>query len=76
MTETSTRPERIGLAGTWVTVAEAAAVYGVWPQSLRRAIRAGRLPARRVGAKIYLIEASDLLSYRPSPRVRSRARRP
>ena len=49
--QTSGRPWRADLpsSASVVTVAEAAAIRGVTPQAIRNAIKAGRLPAQRLG---------------------------
>jgi excisionase family DNA binding protein len=43
-----------------LTVAEAASRSGRHPETIRRWIRGGRLPARRVGT-MYLLDESDLV---------------
>lgn len=42
-----------------VTVSEAAELVGKEPETIRRWIRSGRLPARKVGTR-YVIEEADL----------------
>jgi non-specific serine/threonine protein kinase len=53
----STRPDLLG-------VLEAATVKSVHPETVRRAIRAGKLPALRIG-RIFVIRPDDLLAWQP-----------
>jgi excisionase family DNA binding protein len=43
-----------------VSVAEAAAIRGVHPATIKRWIQSGKLPAERVGNLMWLIRRSDL----------------
>ncbi|KPC91906.1 helix-turn-helix domain-containing protein [Streptomyces albus] len=57
-TGTAPRP-----SGT-VSVAEAAALMGCTPRHVRALITSGRLPAERVGARVWAIDAEALDHYR------------
>jgi len=50
-----------------LTVAEAAAILGVAPSSVRHAIRAGRLEARKAG-RDWLLRPEDVLMYKANRR--------
>ncbi|MYU51298.1 MULTISPECIES: excisionase family DNA-binding protein [Streptomyces] len=52
-----------GPSGT-VCVAEAAALMGCTPRHVRALIAAGRLPAERVGARVWAIDTAALNHYR------------
>lgn len=43
-----------------LTVAEAAAKLRCDPSTIRRRVRAGELVARRVGARLYLVDAASV----------------
>ena len=51
---------RAQLPSKMLKVTEAADVLGVCPLTVRRMIKAGRLPATRVGPKLIRIRASDV----------------
>jgi len=56
----------------WLSLQEAAAMYGVCVKTLRRAIDRGDLPAGRVGAKVIRVRLVDLERlFRPIPNARS-----
>ncbi|MFI5805791.1 helix-turn-helix domain-containing protein [Streptomyces sp. NPDC051561] len=57
-TGTAPRP-----SGT-VSVAEAAALLGCTPRHVRTLITAGRLPAARIGARVWAVDADALHHYR------------
>ena len=57
MAESSSGPDE-------VTVREAAAILKIAISNVRGAIRRGRLKARRVGQRLYLIEARSVEAYR------------
>jgi len=44
----------------WLKIKECAELKGVHPNTIRNAIKAGRLPARRLGRNIIRINQSDL----------------
>jgi excisionase family DNA binding protein len=50
-----------------ITPTEAAQIIGVTPNRIRTLIRAGRIPARRIG-QIHLIERSAAVAFRSIPR--------
>lgn len=59
---------------TWLDVAEAARVLGVHPATIRRAVRRGTLPSKRVGRCLRVrIEPFDVDA--SASRIRGRARR-
>lgn len=43
-----------------ITIAEAAQTYGVHPNTIRRHVAAGRLPAVRVGPRLLRVDAADV----------------
>lgn len=47
----------------WLDIVEAARELGIHPQSMRRLIKQGRIPARMYGGK-YLIERDQLLMFK------------
>lgn len=52
----------------WLSLQQAAALYGVSVDTLRRRIAAGRLPASRFGERLIRVRVSDLdRHYRPIP---------
>lgn len=55
-----------------MTVKEAAEVVGVTPRRLRRYIEDGRLPARRVGARLFVLDEEEVRKFRPLPYGRPR----
>lgn len=48
-----------------LTVAQVSALKGISENGVRIAIRAGRLPAEKVGGLVYLIRASDAEAWQP-----------
>lgn len=60
----------------WLSLQQAAALYGVSVDTLRRRIAAGRLPASRFGERLIRVRAEDLDQlYRPIPVGNEFARR-
>ncbi len=64
----------------WLSLQQAATLYGVSVDTLRRRIAAGRLPASRFGERLIRVRAEDLEHlFRPIPigewSTRRRARR-
>ena len=57
-----------------ITVEEAAAIIGMHPGAVRRAITGGRLKARRLGARLYVIERAEAERYRDNPPIKGRPR--
>jgi len=54
----------------WMSLQQAAVVYGVSVDTLRRRIAAGRLPACRFGVRLIRIRVEDLeRQFRPIPTV-------
>lgn len=52
----------------WLSLQQAAHVYGVSVDTLRRSIAAGALPAARFGARIIRVRVKDLeRQFRPIP---------
>jgi excisionase family DNA binding protein len=52
----------------WLSLQQAATIYGVSVDTLRRRIRAGKLPASRFGVRLIRVRAEDLNPlYRPIP---------
>ncbi len=52
----------------WLSLQQAAALYGVSVDTLRRRIADGRLPASRFGVRLIRVRAADLERlYRPIP---------
>ncbi|MDE2746389.1 MAG: helix-turn-helix domain-containing protein [Chloroflexota bacterium] len=47
----------------WLDIVEAARELNIHPQSMRRLIKQGRIPARQYGGK-YLIERDQLLMFK------------
>ena len=56
-----------GMKQKEITVAEAAAILGVRTATVTHHIRKGHLPARRAGARFYLLQPSDVAAFRPGP---------
>lgn len=60
----------------WLSLQQAAAIYGVSVDTLRRKIAHGQLPASRFGVRLIRVRAHDLERlYRPIPTVRPPVRR-
>ena len=59
-----------------ITVAEASAKYGLSDGWLRKLIRSGQVRARRVGARVWLIDERSLQRYASSPVKRKRGPKP
>lgn len=52
----------------WLSLQQAAAVYGVSVDTLRRRVAAGELPASRCGARLIRVRVDDLdRMFRPIP---------
>lgn len=62
------------MVGDEVTVEEAARIIGMHPGAVRRAIQAGRITARRIGQRVYLIEREEAERYRDNAPKRGRPR--
>jgi len=55
-------------APEWLSLQQAATIYGVSVDTLRRRISAGKLPASRFGARLIRVRVQDLERlYRPNP---------
>lgn len=55
-------------AAEWLSLQQAAALYGVSVDTLRRRIAEGRLPASRFGVRLIRVRVEDLERlYRPIP---------
>jgi excisionase family DNA binding protein len=55
----------------WLSLQQAAAIYGVSVDTLRRRIAHGRLPASRFGVRLIRVRTADLDQlFRPIPTVR------
>ena len=54
----------------WLSMQQAATIYGISVDTLRRSISAGRLPASRLGTRLIRVRIADLERlYRPIPTV-------
>jgi excisionase family DNA binding protein len=62
-TTTDYRAHSMPIPETWVTVAEAAALLRCHPETIRRAVRTGELPATRLGYRTLRIQRVDLESW-------------
>ena len=52
----------------WLSLQQAATIYGVSVDTLRRRITAGKLPARRFGPRLIRVQTSDVEALlRPIP---------
>lgn len=51
-------------AGDWITLAEAAALLGLTKRRVQVFVKAGRLPATRVGIQ-FLVRRADVLAFAP-----------
>ena len=60
-------------APEWLSLQQAAAIYGVSVDTLRRRISAGKLPASRFGVRLIRVRAEDL-DRRPTHSHRRRTR--
>ena len=57
-------------APEWLSLQQAAAIYGVSVDTLRRRIRHGQLPASRFGQRLIRVRTQDLdQMFRPIPTV-------
>jgi excisionase family DNA binding protein len=55
-------------APEWLSLQQAATIYGVSVDTLRRRISAGKLPASRFGVRLIRVRIEDLdRLYRPTP---------
>ena len=64
------------VAPQWLSLQEAARIYGVSVDTLRRRVIAGDLPASRLGQRLIRVRVDDLEHmFRPIPTVRGRWRR-
>lgn len=59
-----------------MTVEEAARIIGMHPGAVRRAIVAGRIKARRIGQRLYVVEREEAERYRDNAPKRGRPRTP
>ena len=60
MTTYATRPALNPPAPEWLSLQQAAVIYGVSVDTLRRRIRAGKLPASRFGVRLIRVRIEDL----------------
>ena len=60
MTIYATRPAVNPPAPEWLSLQQAAVIYGVSVDTLRRRIRAGKLPASRFGVRLIRVRAEDV----------------
>ena len=60
MTIYATRPTLNPPAPEWLSLHQAALIYGVSVDTLRRRIRAGKLPASRFGVRLIRVRIEDL----------------
>jgi excisionase family DNA binding protein len=68
MTIYATRPALNPPAPKWLSLQQAAVISGVSVDTLRRRIRAGKLPASRFGVRLIRVRIKDLdRLYRPIP---------
>jgi len=68
MTIYATRPAVNPPAPEWLSLQQAAVIYGVSVDTLRRRIRTGKLPASRFGVRLIRVRAEDVdRLYRPIP---------
>jgi excisionase family DNA binding protein len=59
----------------WLSLQQAATIYGISVDTLRRSISAGKLPASRLGTRLIRVRIADLERlYRPIPAVDELAR--
>jgi excisionase family DNA binding protein len=64
----ATRPALNPPAPEWLSLQQAALIYGVSVDTLRRRIRTGKLPASRFGVRLIRVRIEDLdLLYRRIP---------
>ena len=64
------------VAPQWLSLQQAASIYGVSVDTLRRRVIAGDLPASRLGQRLIRVRMEDLAHmFRPIPTVRRRWRR-
>ena len=56
----ATHPARGQPAPEWLSLQQAAAIYGVSVDTLRRRISAGKLPASRFGVRLIRVRIEDL----------------
>jgi excisionase family DNA binding protein len=76
MTLHTTRPAPNPPAPEWLSLQQAALIYGISVDTLRRRISAGKLPASRFGARLIRVRIADLEQlYRPVAPVRPTLRR-
>jgi len=69
-------PERSQPTPEWLSLQQAALIYGISVDTLRRRIATGALPASRIGARLIRVRIADLESVRRPVRVEEpRARR-
>jgi excisionase family DNA binding protein len=60
MTTYATRPALNPPAPEWLSLQQAAVIYAVSVDTLRRRIRAGKLPASRFGVRLIRVRIEDL----------------
>jgi len=64
----ATHPAWVQPAPEWLSLQQAATIYGVSVDTLRRRISAGKLPASRFGVRLIRVRVEDLdRLYRPIP---------
>ena len=51
------------MATKWITVADAASALGMHEASVRRLVATGRVAARRIDRRTYLIDAESVVGY-------------
>ncbi len=77
MAECASHPTWNPPAPEWLSLQQAALIYGISVDTLRRRITAGKLPASRFGMRLIRVRIEDLdRLYRPIPSVRPAWRRP
>jgi excisionase family DNA binding protein len=70
MTSYAARPAVNPPTPEWLSLQQAAAIYGVSVDTLRRRISTGKLPASRFGVRLIRVRIEDLdRLYRPIPTV-------
>jgi len=70
MSSYATRPAVNAPKPEWLSLQQAATIYGISVDTLRRSISAGRLPASRLGTRLIRVRIADLERlYRPIPTV-------
>jgi excisionase family DNA binding protein len=52
----------------YITTSETAELLGITIRGIRLAVESGKLPARRVGARMYMINRYDAINYKKNKR--------